>query len=218
MSILIGIPTVGNINPVVLTGFFNTFLNFRKYYPDTRIDFSFVEREIIHTAREQILIKAYREHYDYLFFIDDDMVLARTTMLRLFGVQLPAVSAFYCGRQKPYIPVLYELNSEHKYKMVKPDFTKTFNRVGGTGLACALVNRKVIEATAYKSLWDSKYSHGEDVRFWELVKEAGFDCLVDVKNQVGHFTSTPLTITYENHIKFIKDIKCTSQRTTHTNT
>jgi len=201
---MLGIPTTGHIEPYFMAGLFKSMFYFHRFQSRSTIQLKIVEREIIHNARQQILINAYRSRVDFLLFIDDDMLLRQKTIIKLFNNPYATIGAFYCGRQKPYTPILYNLNKENKYVMVKPDMANRYQIVDGTGLACNLISREAIEATAYKSLWNGKYSHGEDVRFWEIVKENNIPCVVDSYNEIGHCTKSIEVINYEAHKKFME--------------
>jgi len=202
MKLLIGIPTIGNIPVKIMQAGILSILRLAKEYRDIEINFDIVEREIIHNARQQILINAYRSKQTYLLFVDDDMLLESDTIVKLFEYEPGNVGALYCGRQKPYYPILYNYHNKEKHIMVKPDFSQRYQLVDGTGLACNLINQKGIHATAYKSLWDGQHSVGEDVRFWELMKDAGIPCVVDTKTEIGHCTTELKVINYESYQSF----------------
>ena len=204
MKIMLGIPTAGHIEPFFMSGLFKSLLYFHRFNSRSDIQLKIVEREIIHNARQQILINAYRSRVNYLLFIDDDMLLKQKSIIKLFNNTYATIGAFYCGRQKPYTPILYNLNEQNKYVMVKPNMNERYQIVDGTGLACNLLSRQAIEAVAYKSLWDSKHSHGEDVRLWEILKENNIPCVVDTYNDIGHCTKQINTINYESYKKFME--------------
>ena len=204
MKILVGIPTAGYIDNKILSGFFHSLMYFHKYYSRSTIQIKIVEREVIHTARQQILIYAYRNRFDYLLFLDDDMLLSKRTVIKLFQANLDAVTALYFARQPPYSPLLYRLKPNKKYEMMLPNWEERYNKVGGTSLGCTLLSRKAIEVSAYKPLWNSLYSTGEDATFWLILKDNNIDCVVDISNEVGHCTKQINTINREAYNKFME--------------
>lgn len=94
------------------------------------------------------------KEFDFLFFVDHDMVFAPDTLERLRSHKLPYVAGFYMRRKwNPVSPVWYE-NFEYEDGDVfpmspylgTPDKDAGLIPIGASGWGCTLVHRDVFDA------------------------------------------------------------------------
>lgn len=98
-------------------------------------------------ARNMISTRAVEEKFEWLFFIDHDVVLPPTTVLRLNDIMLenkvPIFGGLYFTRSVPSEPLIYRGRGNSYYK----DWNlgdKVW--VDGMGMGCTLINVSVLKA------------------------------------------------------------------------
>ena len=101
-------------------------------------------------ARNVIVQSAIVSGFDWLFFLDHDVLLPPDTFLKLNDYMregdVPIVSGLYCTKSHPSEPLIYRGRGNSYYR----DF-KIGDKVwcDGTGMGCLLINVKVL-----KAMWD----------------------------------------------------------------
>lgn len=140
--------------------------------------------------------------YDFVFLVDSDLILDRTTLASLLAAQKPVVAAVYwtrwnadpviCAGPQVWLKPVYELSlphyPEHEFR-AKLGVERNLERVGGLG-ACTLIARHVIEKGVNFSkppefpsggLWD-----GEDRHFCEWARRMHVDLYADAWPDIFH--------------------------------
>jgi hypothetical protein len=148
---------------------------------------------------------------DYLWSCHNDVVFLPDTLNRLLSWGKPLVSGLIFMRQGPVVPHIwqkyidcenyaYRLEDTRKWFYDRPNCIKfgpqimeprpddALAEVGFTSTSCTLIHRSVLEAMADPwFLWDDDYNGGgEDRRFFENARAAGFIPYVDRSCIVGH--------------------------------
>lgn len=133
-----------------------------------------------------IIVKDFLEtDYEYLWWIDDDIVPIVETLDRLIKADVDAIGAT-CFSMKsdngsyfPY-PVTLRFNDEKRYEVYYGSSIEEVDAIGG---ACVLVKREVYETIErpYEFLYhrDGTLALTCDFYIWQKVKEAGFKLWVD---------------------------------------
>ena len=195
MKVLIAIPTLNSV-PIE---FFMSILGL-KMVEDTEV--SIVANSLVYQARNQLALKAIDEGYDYVLWLDSDMVFASDTLTRLlddaekYKVDYVAGLAFW--RHKPTNPVIYKRvlwgqnkdgTIEHGAEIWKDYPKDKFFEIGGSGMGCVLVRTSVIRKVAetFKcSPFEPMPFMSEDLSFcWRLAR-LGFPMYCDSRIKVGH--------------------------------
>jgi hypothetical protein len=149
-----------------------------------------------------ILAECVKGQYDYLWLIDSDLVLDRTTLASLLSCQRAVVSAVYWTRwnSDPLIHAGPQVWLKPVYQLGLPHYPESefrrnlgverrLERVGGLG-ACTLIRRDVIEKGVNFSkpegfpsggLWD-----GEDRHFCEWARRLHVDLSADAWPDIFH--------------------------------
>jgi len=176
MKILLGIPTIRPIKPEVVHSLMNlkrpcevdTFIATKGYTPSEK--------------RNYLIVKALNEQYDYILFVDDDMVLPPDTIEVLLGRQKDIIGGIYYFRGFPPERVV-ELFDENIPD--EPFVCKSLG--GGLILAKTSIFRKV------KSPWFGTEVNqvgmtvvSEDYLFADRVREAGYEIWCDPTLDIGH--------------------------------
>lgn len=164
-------------------------------------------RIVVHHARESIVdavIKSNR--FDYIWWLDDDMVFPPDTLARLLEHQKSVVTAIAYQRREPYSPCIFEWVDleEHESKVAKKDVADVggyynhmhdcersgLRKIDGCGSACVLVDvdvyRKLTEAGKRPAY--SNKNFGEDLFFCRLLNkmEPPIKIYADTDLIIGH--------------------------------
>lgn len=168
---------------------------------------SLVGSSVVQWARSAIVGSFLKSDCTHLFFVDSDIVWTPSDFIRLlgFGAHLDVVGATY--------PVKTD-EGNFFVKVAAEDGQMEVNgfgcvRINGMGLGFTLCKRAVIEKVAAgKPLVHDRHNgmiypdvfrvdrtqrseglpspRGEDVAFFDDVREAGFDCWLDPSIDLGH--------------------------------
>jgi hypothetical protein len=153
---------------------------------------------------------------EWLLSAHHDVVFAPETLLRLLSWNKPLISALIFMRQSPVIPHIwraYDGHIEHMTQRIQdtkqwfyshPDWIKfgafvmdprpedALVKVDFTSTSLTLIHRSVLEtmrpyvADVWFEMDDEIKGGGEDRRFFENAKMAGFDAYVDRSCVAGH--------------------------------
>lgn len=161
--------------------------------------------------------------WDYIFFIDSDLILQQDTLVNLIGDEKDIVSNIFWtkwvenGREMPqvWLKDFYTLYDAHMLramtelqKVVEEEaFLKRLKmpgiyKVGGLG-ACTLIKRKVLESGVhFGSIYNISF-WGEDRSFCIRAAALGFDLYVDTRSPAFHVFREEQV---ENGLDFLKGL------------
>lgn len=153
------------------------------------MNFAYVKRTPVDTARNSFAEGMLKGNYDYILFVDDDTIPPVDALEVMLAVDKPIVI--------PPIPARRE-NGEGRLCIMEEDWSgqlsevKEDREIGGGGMACTLIKREVMEAVASKhekpfapGEWDGvKYS--EDTSFCRRAGELGFEIWTTPKIAPSH--------------------------------
>ena len=141
-------------------------------------------------ARNQVVKDFLEQQYDYLWWIDDDIVPPPNAMRKMVEIlekndHIDAIGATCFsmkhdgGQYFPY-PVTLRFNEDRKYEVY---YGSGVEEVDATGGACVMVKRRVYEAVErpYEFLYhkDGTLELTCDFLVWQKAKGAGFNLYVD---------------------------------------
>lgn len=127
---------------------------------------------------------------EWLFFVDDDQVLRRDTLLRLLAHNVDIVGALYSTKHPPFIPTVFKDELEPG-KLYRHAFWSALGASRGltpcvaVGTGAMLVRRRVFE-TIPKPWFHWGQGESDDVFFCRKAREHGFKIHVDTNAVVGH--------------------------------
>lgn len=151
-----------------------------------------------HHARNQAVHDFLSMDFEYLFFLDDDVICPPDTIIRLQSHKLPIVSGMYFRRQPPICPCALRnqpggrqwLTNFKMPEMVEVDYV---------GAGCLLIHRDVFRTVKHNSVsspwfdWtvdridmEPNNRMSEDFTFCDRVREAGYKVLIDSSIQCRH--------------------------------
>ena len=203
MKILIGIPCMDNVPQK-----FSEALEFMHKPEGTTL----VQRpnSLVYDSRNLISLYAIQNDFDYVLWLDSDMVMPKDTIARfqhdLEITDAPMITGVYVKRYFPTAPVLYKEISE---PIRKPDGTIEKNivtyddfprdklfTVDGCGFGCCITSTKLL-----KEVWD-KFGPafhpypwaGEDISFCHRVNQLGYRICCDPDVSCGHIGTYVYTV------------------------
>lgn len=135
--------------------------------------------EKIVNGRNYIRDYALKNDYDFVFFVDSDVILPKNALVFLHGSKADVVSGVYLnvfelGGKKVVAPVLFRDlgNGECQLFTYEGVAGGEIIEIGAAGLGCSLVSRKVLEAVPFRR-WNSD-TGGEDMAFYVDARKKGF--------------------------------------------
>lgn len=136
--------------------------------------------------------------WDYLFFLDDDVIPPPDTILRLMSHKKPIVSGIYYRRNLPIYPVM--LKNVHEGRQWVVDYPpSSLIEVDFVGAGCLLIHKDVLLSLpplSSKCHWfewrcdredlPKEQRMSEDFSFCEHARNHGYQILVDTSIQCRH--------------------------------
>ena len=152
---------------------------------------------LIYTARNSLATMAIMEEYDYVFWLDSDMVFRPDTLRRMYATMqehdLDILTGLYFRRVPPYTPVLFDklerVNDSNIISWTEfHELPEGLFEVGGCGFGCVLMKTDVfldIQAR-HGSMFSPFANNGEDIAFCIRARECGFKIICEPSVLCGH--------------------------------
>lgn len=179
--ILIGVPCMDMMHSRFVESLF------RMHTPENTT-IMFAMNSLIYDARDSLAREAIEGGYDYLCFIDSDMVFEQDALMKLLARNVDIVTGLYFQRKNSHTPCIfsevepYSIQYEKEFK--KADFFET--EAFGTGFCLISVDslKDTFEQTGY--LFQPAHGMGEDLSFCKRAKAVGYKLWVDTTVRLGH--------------------------------
>lgn len=137
---------------------------------------------LVYIAREEAVKLAIKDNYDYLMFIDSDMVVPVNLITRLLSHKKPIVSGLAFKRVPDHEPCIFKSLDPPDYYY---DYPQGLVEVAAVGMACTLIDCNVLKALPPPwFLPEGKL--GEDMIFCKRASDKGFKSYCDTTMVVGH--------------------------------
>lgn len=164
---------------------------FRELAIPANSTYSFITGMPFDHARNTACQTALDHGFQYLFFLDDDVVPPPNTIHQLISLNLDIVSGLYYRRAMPIHPVAL-VESKEGPSPVPLSNLEGIQKVDFVGAGCLLIKRHVLEKmhkpwfewTLDKEIPGRKLS--EDFEFCRRAKMHGFDIHVDTRLKCKH--------------------------------
>lgn len=187
--ILIGIPTAKNIESSTFKSIYDL------QVPEgckTHIQFFYG----YNIAQIRNLMANYTiiNNFDYMMWVDSDIVLPSNTLMKLYGHQKDCVGGIYIQRKHGETTPEVYLPTEHggmRNATVKEVQEPRLMEVAGIGFGCVLTSNKLLKKIGYpqfeyKSTLDFKDTVSEDVDFCVKANKNGFSVFADTSIRCDH--------------------------------
>lgn len=185
-KVLIGIPSNGDVN-------YKFFLSCLTMNLPAHVAWDVLPRNMPDVARNHLAEEALSLGFDYVLFIDDDMLFDDRDILgKLLAHDVDICGVIAHTRLAPYYPCVFE-KSGPTYKAIDVH-GEGLREVDALGASFLLVKTEVFknmpqpwfEFKPIKLAGIEKNRLGEDVAFTRKAKELGFGVYVDGDIQIGH--------------------------------
>ena len=183
---------------------------------ENRCAVAFQMGSLIYTSRNNLARKALEDEYDYVLWLDSDMVFRQDLLRRMLEVMeeknLDFLTGLYFRRVAPFSPVLFSkleiFNDGNGCEWEEPDDVPTeLTEVAGCGFGCVLMKADVIfdVATKYGANMFNPFSGlGEDLAFCWRARDCGYKIYCDPQFECGH---VGYSVVNRNFYKSFRDAK-----------
>ena len=187
MRILLGMPSVGQIPS-------ETVISLLATVERGKVDPMIVSGSLVYVARTDIEQFAVDKDYDYVLYVDSDMVFNADDLRRLLAHQVGICSGLYVTRAGERKNVAYsKVITRRRFpyrapKLIEDNGTSGFAPVSACGFGFCLVKVSVLKCMLkyYKGLFDPFKGVGEDIAFCLRAKRIGFKTFIDRDVKLGH--------------------------------
>lgn len=153
-----------------------------------------VEGSLIYSARDDIARYAVDHNYDYLLFVDSDMVFNPEDFDRLMAHNVGICSGLYVTRAGERKNVAYEkIITRRRFpyrepKLIEDKSTTGFAPVSACGFGFCLIKTSVLKSMFkyYRSLFEPFKGVGEDIAFCIRARRIGYKTFIDRDVKLGH--------------------------------
>lgn len=160
---------------------------------------SFIMNSLIYDARNKFCQQAIEGEFDYIFWLDSDMVFPSYVLQQFMQDGKDIVAGLYFRRNYPFTPVAFsELRREDGILRMKDleEWPNELFEVDGVGFGCVLMKTDCLFDIAGKEggVWFTPTQDaGEDAAFCLRAKEHGYEIWIDPAVKLGHVGQTVIT-------------------------
>lgn len=200
MKIMIGIPTPG----------FSKNDQFYDYYnmleKPTGTPVMFVRGQSPARNRNIVIQKAIELDCTHVFFLDDDIAVPKDALMRLLEHKhLDVITGLYVKRNFPHEPIIFdEAYNDGKCKFhFLEDGENGLIPIVNCGLGLCLIKIEVFKALEepWIRLGETEKDHwGDDIGFFNRVREKGFKLYCDLSVTAGHMCQVVVKPVYDEKL------------------
>ena len=190
-KLLIAIPSfTGIIDSLAVDGFMRLIGNISNLKEKFEVFTCVPKRTNIVSARNLIVNEAIKQECDWIFWIDDDMVIKPDVNIieKLMAHDKDIVAPLFFSRCYPFIPMIFKRKTWASRYCVYDnimDYPKGLLKVDGVGFGCVLTKVEIFKKLAQPYFWANEI-FGEDLFFCENATRAGIEIYCDTTIDVGH--------------------------------
>lgn len=169
---------------------------------------------LIYTSRDDLARYAIKEGFDYVLWLDSDMVFPEDFHERMFKTMtdnnLDILTGIYYKRKPPYSPVIFDkmkLNGKLWDFTWLEDVPDSLFEVGACGFGCVLLKTEVLMSVQLKHgyLFHPMQNGGEDVAFCVRARDCGYKIMCDPTIVCGHVGNVVITDTLYKQYRALSD-------------
>lgn len=186
MRTMIAIPCMDEMD----SGFVQCLVNLRKVGD---VDINILSGSLVYEARERLAGVAVDGGYDYVLWLDSDMMFPETLLLDLLAQDKDFITGVCAARRPPYNPCIFRSNGE-KLDFVT-DFKDRLIKVDGCGFGVVLMKTELLQKSfdKYRTCFQPIPGYGEDLSFCVRAKDLGYQLFADPNIEIGHIGKTVIT-------------------------
>ena len=154
----------------------------------------FVSGSLIYDSRDAIAQHAVENDYDYVLYVDSDMVFTSEDVKRLVAHDTDICSGLYLTRHGENENVCYsKIITRRRFPYRQPSLIHDtaiigYGPVEAVGFGFCLIRTSVLKSMfkRYKSIFEPKWGVGEDIAFCIRAKKCGYKIFIDRDVKLGH--------------------------------
>lgn len=165
-----------------------------------------MQNGMINQCRDSIVKYAVQKGYEYIFWMDDDMIIPGDAIIKLLKHNKDIVSGLYFGRGN-YLPLMFDITEEKEGEETYYSFNNhreykdnDLMKVDAIGFGCVLT-----KVSALLKIWNDERDGiggtcfdfigglGEDLSFGLRCRHCGIDTFVDTSIKCGHMSKITVT-------------------------
>ena len=187
MKVLLGMPTVGMIPMKTVASLIST-------CKEGAVEPLFISGSLIYDSRDTIANFAVKHDYDYVLFVDSDMIFTSDDVKKLMSHDTDICSGLYVTRTGDnknvcYKQIITRRNRPYRKPQLIHDTAVTgYGPVAACGFGFCLIKTSVLKSMLkhYKSLFEPKWGVGEDIAFCIRARKCGYKIFTDRDVKLGH--------------------------------
>lgn len=190
MKILIAIPTLDYVH----VDFMKSLLALTEAI-ECPHEISIQSGTLVYMAREKLANKAINEGFDFVLWLDSDMVFQPTLLEDLQFSRKDFITGVYQARRPGFTSCIFEKIDLDSFRSVERYPSDIF-RVEGCGFGCVLIKTEILKHVmqTYKTCFMPIKGYGEDIAFCLRARDLGYKLYCDphvVCGHIGHVTIFP---------------------------
>lgn len=164
--------------------------------PDDDVACSFQMGSLIYTSRNNLALQAMKAEFDYMLWLDSDMVFQQDLLIKMKQVMdekdLDFLTGLYFRRVPPFTPVLFDQLDIDENGICTwtdwKDVPEGMFKIGGCGFGCVLIKTDVLfdVQSKFGELFNPIANMGEDLSFCWRARQCGYDIWCDPSLVCGH--------------------------------
>lgn len=160
--------------------------------PVGQVEIKMQAGSLVYLSREMLSAYAVNNGFDYVLWLDDDMVFQPDLLEKLIADDVDVAAGLFVGRRYPYEPAIWKsivCGDEGRYDEKYYDYPEdSLFEIDACGMAAVLVKTNVIQTVIdqYHRTFEPISGYGEDISFCIRAKNAGFKVWCDSRVKVGH--------------------------------
>lgn len=170
-----------------------------------------MQNGMINQCRDGIVLEAINRKADYIFWMDDDMIIPPDAIDKLLAHNKDICSGLYFGRGNCK-PLLYNIAVDRDENNLIKSFSTTqildypqnsLIKVGAVGFGCVLTKVSVLRGMLkeWGTCFDFIQGKGEDFSFGLRCEDMGIETWVDTSVKCGHIGQITVTEKFWDQIK-----------------
>lgn len=143
---------------------------------------------LVYFARDKIACKAINKGYDYVLWLDADMVFPPTIFEDLMDNGKDFISGVAHSRRPPFNSCLFSNTADLNHLERFEEYPAEPFEVQGCGFACVLIKTEILKAVQLKekTCFLPEMQWGEDLTFCRRARALGFRIWADPCVRLGH--------------------------------
>ena len=194
MKVLLGMPCMRSIP-------FKTAVSLLRTVQKGAVEPLMIEGSLVYDSRDAIAKFAVENGFDYILYVDSDMVFDSNDLNRLLAHDVDICTGLYVTRNGENNNVIYsDVITRRRFpyrepKLITDMATSGYGQVSACGFGFCLIKTSVIKSMLkrYKSLFEPQWGMGEDIAFCIRARKCGYKIMIDRDVKLGHIGETVYT-------------------------